>query len=78
MTLADHVAAHETEGVGAERVDRTLGIHAMPPGYALMRLRDDDSCPFYWLRDDGAASDLTWDRWAVWRWAMHDAKERGR
>ena len=60
---------------GSHRVDRSLGIQKMPDGYALML--DGDEMYFYWLREDGAQSEIHWNKWAVRRGAMLDLFRRG-
>lgn len=60
--IADHVSC------GCRHADRMLGIQKMPPGYALML--DADELYFYWLREDGATSDIHWNKWAVRKGAV--------
>lgn len=70
--LNKHVAEHES--FGARRCDRTLGIHKMPDGYALML--DADEMYFYWLAYDGRYSSEHWNKWAVYRSAKQHAQVR--
>jgi hypothetical protein len=70
MSLADHIADHESHG--CRRVDRSLGFARMPEGYALML--DADGTYFYWLSEDGRESAEHWSKWAIWRWAKSAAK----
>ena len=71
--LDKHVADHES--FGCRRVDKALGIQAMPPGYALML--DADGMYFYWLcGDDGAYSVIHWDKWVVRKFAINRASNR--
>lgn len=70
--LAEHVKEHEA--LGGRRVDRALGIQKMPDGYALML--DHDEMYFYWLRDDGAASPIHWDKWLIRCGAVQNSKSR--
>lgn len=67
--LAKQVTDHERHG--ARRVDRSLGIHKMPDGFALML--DADEMYFYWLAYDGRYSSIHWNKWAVWRGARNRA-----
>lgn len=68
MRLEDHVKAHEDFGC------RKIEIrHPMPDGYSLML--DHDEMYFYWLRHDGATSEICWDRWAVRRGAIANSKK---
>jgi hypothetical protein len=64
--LEQQVADHERHG--ARRVDKSLGFHKMPDGFALML--DADEMYFYWLQADGRYSEKHWDKWAVRRGAM--------
>lgn len=48
-----------------------LGKARMPEGYAIML--DHDETFFYWLRHDGAQSDVHWNKWAVYRAAKADS-----
>lgn len=70
VSLAEHVADYEAHG--CRRVDRCLGIQKMPSGYALML--DPDDYYFFWLRDDGGASAIHWNKWAVRKGALLDSK----
>jgi len=56
----------------SRRVDDSLGIKRMPKGYALML--DGDEMYFYWRCEDGRESAIHWNKWAVWRGAMEDAR----
>jgi hypothetical protein len=70
MSLVSHILDHEKNG--ATNHSMKLGFCHMPDGYALML--DHDEAYFYWLRDDGATSEVSWDKWAIWRGAK---KNRG-
>lgn len=70
MSLEQHVADHES--FGCRRMDKSLGIHKMPEGYALML--DADDMYFYWLTADGKESSIHWNKWAVYRGAKQHAK----
>lgn len=48
-----------------------LGIAKMQDGYAL--LLNSDHSHFFWLRWDGAESQICWDKWAVYRGAKANA-----
>ena len=67
--LSDLVMEHE-ESYGCQ--ERLLGVQSMPEGYALMI--NADRTHFYWLRHDGTESVIHWDKWAVYKWAKHDAQ----
>lgn len=69
--LASAVA--EAEALGCLRCDRSLGIRKMPDGYALML--NPDYSHFFLLRSDGAESAIHWNKWAIYRWAVQDAKK---
>ena len=56
--------------IGAYHVSKSLGFQSMPDGYALML--DGDMQYFYWLRSDGAVSQICWDKWSVRRGAIKD------
>jgi hypothetical protein len=68
MNLADHVRADVA--AGAVDYGTSLGIQKMPAGYCLMLL---DNTHFYWLRHDGESSDISCDKWQIWRWANYAA-----
>lgn len=68
--LAVRVA--EDRALGCSDRSASLGIRTMPPGYALML--DADEAYFYWLRHDGASSDIHWNKWAVYRGAWANAR----
>ena len=61
---------------GTNAIDHTnrLGFAKMPEGYALIQL---DSGHFMWHHD---ASDdescIHWDKWAIYRGAVENSKER--
>ena len=58
---------------GCEDVSRTLGIKAMPEGYAL--LLNADQSHFFWMeKSTGRESSIHWNKWAVYRGAVSDAK----
>ncbi|MEQ8511191.1 MAG: hypothetical protein RLN67_02120 [Algiphilus sp.] len=61
------------EASGSLRCDSSLGVVAMPEGFALML--DPDRMFFYWLREDGTESAITWDKWAVYRGAKEAARD---
>lgn len=69
MSLLDHVREHEALGSWPVR----FGIAKAPDGYAVMY---DGESHHYWLRDDGAESCIHWNKWAVLKWARHDAAKR--
>ena len=66
--LDSHVLDHVD--LGCHEMSHSLGIQAMPEGYALMLNRDKTH--FYWLRHDGIESCICWDKWAVYRGAKTD------
>jgi hypothetical protein len=70
--LAEHVKEHKS--LGCHHMDKSLGIQKMPDGYALML--DADDLYFYWLRDDGAVSEIHWNKWAVRKGAVQNSKSR--
>jgi len=70
--LDEHVTDHE--GIGSIRVDGCLGIQKMPKGYALMKDMGEPYY-FYWLRYDGIASLIHWDKWACYRGAKSNKKK---
>jgi hypothetical protein len=72
MSLATHIADHVS--MGSEDRSRSLGIRKMPEGYALML--NPDQSHFYWLRSDGAQSEVSWSMWAVRRGAMKNSGGR--
>lgn len=59
------------ECMGSHDKSGSLGICRMPKGYALML--NADLSHFYWLRFDGVSSDVSWDKWSVWRGANLNA-----
>lgn len=71
MALDDRVREHES--FGCRRVDKSLGVQAMPSGYALML--DADEIYFYWLCEDGAESVQHWNKWAIRRGAVARASQ---
>lgn len=58
---------------GSVDMSNGLGIKRMPVGYALML--NADYSHYYWLRYDGKESAISWDRWAVYRWAKQDYEQ---
>ena len=64
LQVMDHI------GLGCHDMSGSLGIKAMPEGYALM-LNSDES-HFFWLRYDGLNSVECWDKWACYRGARSD------
>lgn len=71
MDLSFHVNDHES--IGSIDASKSLGIQKMPDGYALML--NPDRTHFYWLRYDGVASVIHWDKWAIYRGASRDSIE---
>jgi hypothetical protein len=64
--------AFELELGCVDYTDR-LGIAKMPAGYRLYL--NPDYTHFFWIREsDGAQSSINWDKWAVRREAIADAK----
>ena len=59
------------EASGCERRDRSLGFLGMPDGYALML--NADRTHYFWLRDDGKESAVSWDKWRVRKGAFANA-----
>jgi len=66
--IATQIADHE--GLGARQ--GSLGIRSMPYGYALMLNADESH--YYWLRHDGATSEVHWDKWRVYHGATMNAE----
>lgn len=70
MSLEFHVKDHTDIG----STQCYLGIQQMPKGYALML--NPDRTHYYYLREDGIESCIHWNKWAVYRSAIYDAKDR--
>ena len=51
-----------------------LGAVGHPDGYCVMR--NADGTHYFWVCEDGRESVQCWDRWAVRRSALRDAKKR--
>jgi hypothetical protein len=62
--IADHQA------LGARQVG--LGIQQMPNGYAIMLNADESH--YYWLRHDGATSEVHWNKWRIYHGAVLNAE----
>lgn len=71
--LEKHVYDH-MKFCGCHLMNHALGIQQMPEGYALML--DGDEMYYYFLRQDGKESPIHWNRWAIYRWAKQDHKNR--
>lgn len=53
-------------------VSNSLGIQKMPEGYKLML--NNDLTHYYWLKDDGTESVISWDKWAAYRGSVEHSK----
>lgn len=62
--IAKQISDHES--YGARQIG--LGIQPMPYGYALMLNADESH--YYWLRHDGATSEIHWNKWRVYHGAV--------
>ena len=58
---------------GLDRRDKSLGMQAMPEGYAL--ILNADQTHYYWYLNDSTEGVIHWDKWAVRRMAIHHAYE---
>jgi hypothetical protein len=68
--LQKHIRA--LEDLGCIHMERSLGFAKMPEGYALML--NADRTHYFWLRHDGGESDVHWNKWAVRKGAIANAR----